>query len=72
MEVVLIQVSFVTIGSRQKKKIIKMILQNIMASSYHSKFGFTQSMGAPFFSCLGYGIYYYIYKFFLIIATWKT
>ena len=29
-----------------------------MASSYHSKFGSNQSMGVPFFPCLGHGKWY--------------
>ena len=31
--------------------------QNTMVSLYHSKFRSTQNVGAPLFSCLGYGAF---------------
>ena len=34
-----------------------------MASSYHAKVTSTQNKGVPLFSCLGHGVYYYIFLF---------
>ena len=52
-EVILIQLSFLTVGSKQKMKINPW---NTMASLHHSKIRFTQNKGVPFFSCLDHGV----------------
>ena len=44
IEIVLMQVLFFTVGSKQKKK-----LWNTMVPSYHSKVSSTQNQKVPFF-----------------------
>ena len=59
-EVVLIQLFFYSVVSKQK---IKKKTRNTMASSYHAKVTSTQNKGVPLFFCLGHGVYYYIFLF---------
>ena len=60
-EVVLIlQVSFLTVGSKQK---ITINTQNTMLSSDHSKARSTKNKGVMFFFCLGHGLSYYFPMF---------
>ena len=72
MEIVLMQVFFLTISSKQKKYKIqntmaplyhskKLKTQNTMAPLYHSKASSTQNQGVPFFSCLGHEVQHYIF-----------